>query len=174
MKKKFLLSVFSLLLGLFFGAPVGSQTLTEIYVSESGNVLGAIFFFQPGVPSYAFVKGGGVLVWLNIEIPGAIIEVDIRGNVRLVERSSPGSIAYEDGRISRVGDLGFEYESGRIIRMGEVRFDYYGWDLGRIGRMSRMGEVPIVIEYGFLLQLGKVRFEYENGLVRKIDDLVFT
>ncbi len=166
-------------IGLFFlillaGSAVQAQTLTEVYVSEWGQVLGAIFTFDPGYPSYALMKGNGVLVWLNIEIPGAVVEVNTFGGVSLVERRSPSEIFYEDGRISRIGELPFEYDTGRITKIGDLGFDYYGWNLSDTGRINQMGEVPIVIKDGFLRRLGDVVFEYENGLLQKIDDLAFT
>ena len=151
-----------------------SQILTELYVTESGVVLGGIFAFDPGVPAYAFVKGNGILVWMNIEIPGAIVEVNLYGNVSLVERVSPGSVSYKDGRISRIGDLPLEYDSGKIRAIGDLRFDYYGWGLGQTGRINQIGNVPVVIEDGFLTRLGSVRLEYKNGLISKIDDLGFS
>jgi hypothetical protein len=150
------------------------QTLTELYVTESGVVLGAIFAFDAGYPVYAFVKGSGVLVWLNIEIPGAIVEVSLFGNTSLVERMPPGSVSYKDGRISRIGDLPLEYGSGKIRAIGDLRFDYYGWGLGQTGKISRVGNTPVVIEDGFLKRLGSVRLEYRNGLIWKIDHLDFS
>ena len=150
------------------------QTLTELYVTESGVVLGGIFALDPGFPAYAFVKGNGVLVWLNIEIPGAIVEVNLYGNVSLVERVPPGSVSYKDGRVSRIGRLQLEYDSGKVRAIGDLRFDYYGWGLGQTGKMSQVGDIPIVIEYGFLTGLGFVRLEYKNGLISKIDDLDFS
>jgi len=149
------------------------QTLTELYVTESGVVLGAIFAFKPGVPAYAFVKGNGVLVWINLEIPGAIVEVNLYGNVSLVERVPPGPISYKDGRIDRIGDLRFEYDSGRVRRIGDLRFDYYGWGLGQTGKISRIGDVPLLIEDGFLRRIGNVRLEYRDGRLGKIDDFLF-
>jgi len=163
--------------GLFFVLlPLNSahpQTLTELYVTESGIVLGAIFAFNPGVPAFAFVKGNGVLVWINLEIPGAIVEVNLYGNVSLVERVPPGPISYEDGRIDRIGDLRFEYDSGKIRRAGDLRFDYYGWGLGQTGKISRIGDVPLLTEDGFLRRIGNVRLEYRDGVLGKIDDLLF-
>jgi hypothetical protein len=163
--------------GLFFVLlPLNSanpQTLTELYVTESGIVLGAIFAFNPGVPAFAFVKGNGVLVWINLEIPGAIVEVNLYGNVSLVERVPPGPISYEDGRIDRIGDLRFEYDSGKIRRAGDLRFDYYGWGLGQTGKISRIGDVPLLTEDGFLRRIGNVRLEYRDGVLSKIDDLLF-
>ena len=150
-----------------------SQTLNELYVTESGIVLGAIFAFNPGVPAFAFVKGNGVLVWINLEIPGAIVEVNLYGNVSLVERVPPGPISYEDGRIDRIGDLRFEYDSGKIRRAGDLRFDYYGWGLGQTGKISRIGDVPLLTEDGFLRRIGNVRLEYRDGVLGKIDDLLF-
>jgi len=150
------------------------QTLTELYVTESGVVLGAIFAFDAGFPAYAFVKGNGVLVWMNLEIPGAVVEVNLYGNVSLVERKPPGPVAYKDGRISRIGDLPLEYDSGKIRAMGDLRFDYYGWGLGQTGKINRIGDIPVVTEYGFLTRLGSVRLEYKDGLIAKIDELDFS
>jgi len=170
--------IFLFAAGLLFAfVPLSSahpQTLTDLYVTESGAVLGAIFAFDPGFPAYAFVKGNGVLVWLNIEIPGAIVEVSLYGNVSLVERVPPGSVSYKDGRISRIGRLQLEYDSGKVRTIGDLRFDYYGWGLGQTGKISQVGDIPIVIEYGFLIGFGSVRLEYKNGLIWKIDDLDFS
>ena len=164
----------SLLLALVPLTSAHTQTLTELYVTESGVVLGGIFAFDPGVPAYAFVKGNGVLVWMNIEIPGAIVEVNLYGNVSLVERVPPGSVSYKDGRISQIGDLPLEYDSGKIRKIGDLRFDYYGWGLGQTGKISQIGDIPVVIEDGFLRRLGSIRLEYKNGLIGKIDDLDFS
>lgn len=150
------------------------QTLTELYVSESGVVLGGIFAFDPGFPAYAFVKGNGVLVWMNLEIPGAIVEVSLYGNVSLVERVPPGSVSYKDGRISQIGDLPLEYDSGKIRAIGDLRFDYYGWGLGQTGKINQVGDIPVVTEYGFLTRLGSVRLEYKDGLISKIEELDFS
>jgi hypothetical protein len=162
--------------GLFFVLiPLNSahpQTLTELYVTESGVVMGAIFAFNPGVPAYAFVKGNGVLVWINLEIPGAIVEVNLYGHVSLVERAPPGPISYKDGRIDRIGDLRFEYDSGRVRRVGDLRFDYYGWSLGQTGKVSQIGDIPLVIEDGFLRRIGNMRLEYRDGVVGRIDELL--
>jgi hypothetical protein len=160
-----ILALFSLLV---LPWPAHSQTLTKIYVSEAGNVLGAIFLFDPGFPAVALVNGGGVLVWINVEIPGAIVEIHANGQVQLVERTSPGSISYADGRIRRIGEMAFEYETGRIRRIGDLKLDYWIWQIRQIG------DVPIVIEDGFVRELGAVRLEYLNGRLRKIDDLLFT
>jgi hypothetical protein len=149
------------------------QTLTELYVTESGVVLGGIFAFDPGYPAYAFVKGNGVLVWVNVEVPGAIVEVNLYGNVSLVERLPPGPISYKDGRIDRIGDLRFEYDSGKVYRIGDLRFDYYGWGLGQTGKISRIGDISLLIEDGFLRRIGNVRLEYRDGRLDKIDDLLF-
>jgi hypothetical protein len=167
--KRFALSLPITAAFLFMTAsPAPSQTLTKIYVSEAGIVLGAIFLFDPGLPAVAFVNGGGVLVWINVEIPGAIVEIHTNGTVQLVERTSPGNIAYADGRIRRIGEAAFEYEDGRIRRIGNLKMDYWLW------RIRQIGDLPIVIEDGFLRELGGVRFEYENARLRKIDDLLFT
>ncbi len=173
MGKKLTFLAAVLLLALFLANIAHSQTLTELYVTESGVVLGGIFAFAPGFPAYAFVKGNGVLVWINLEIPGAIVEVNLYGNVSLVERVPPGPISYEDGRIDRIGDLRFEYDSGKVRRIGDLRFDYYGWGLGQSGKMSQIGGVPLVTEDGFLQQIGQVRLQYRDGLLAKIDDLLF-
>ena len=162
---------------LFALVPLNSahpQTLTELYVTESGVVLGAIFAFDAGYPVFAFVKGNGILVWLNIKIPGAIVEVNLYGNVSLVERMPPGSVSYKDGRISQIGDLPLEYDSGKVRAIGDLRFDYYGWGLGQTGKINQVGDIPVVIEYGFLTRLGSVRLEYKDGLISKIDDLDFS
>lgn len=167
--RKFVLSLPITLAFLFMAAPPApSQTLTKIYVSEAGNVLGAIFLFDPGLPAVAFVNGGGVLVWINVQIPGAVVEIHTNGTVQLVERTSPGNIAYADGRIRRIGEVAFEYEDGRIRRIGDLKLDYWLW------RIKQIGDLPILIEDGFLRELGRVRFEYENARLRKIDDLLFT
>ncbi len=150
-----------------------TQTLTELYVTESGGVLGGIFAFDPGFPAYAFVKGNGILVWVSLEVPGAIIEVNPHGNVSLVERVPPGPISYEDGRIGRIGGLRFEYDGGRVRRIGDLRFDYYGWSPGQTGKMNQIGDIPLVIEDGFLRRIGNVRLEYRDGVLGKIDDLLF-
>ena len=150
-----------------------SQELKELYVSEAGMVFGAIFAFDVGAPAYALVKGNGILVWVNLEIPGAIVEVSLYGNVSLVERVPPASVSYKDGRISQIGDLRFEYDSGRVRKIGDLRFDYYGWGLGQTGKISQIGDMPVVIEDGFLRKLGTIRLEYQNGLLWKVDDLVF-
>jgi hypothetical protein len=173
MMKKVPSIVLILVIGIFFATPLHCQNLTEIYVSESGSVLGMILYCDPGFPSYVFVKGGGALIWVNMEIPGAIIEINSVGNVNLVERTSPGSITYADGRISRIGEIQFQYESGRVRTIGNLRFEYYRWDIGQTGKLTRIGDIPIMIEDGFLRQLGPIHFEYENGLIRKIDNLVF-
>jgi len=149
------------------------QTLTELYVTESGVLLGAVFAFDPGFPAYSFVKGNGVLVWVNIEIPGAIVEVNLYGNVSLVERVPSGPISYKDGRIDRIGDLRFEYDSGKVHRIGDLRFDYYGWGLGQTGKISRIGNVSLLVEDGFLRRIGNVRLEYRDGVLSKIEDLLF-
>ncbi len=164
----------SLLFTLFPLNSAHPQILTELYVTESGVVLGGIFAFDPGAPAYAFVKGNGVLVWVNIEVPGAIVEVNLYGNVSLVERMPAGSISYKDGRISQIGDLRLEYESGKVRTIGDLRFDYYGWGLGQSGKINQIGNIPVVIEDGFLIRLGSVRLEYKNGLIWKIDDLDFS
>jgi hypothetical protein len=168
MRKRISGLTIGLLLVACFHGPVYAQTLSEIFVSRSGNVLGAIFYFDPGFPSYAFVKGGGQLVWVDMEIPNAVIEIYTTGYVQLVEQEPPASITYADGRISKIGDLGFEYESGRIRKIGNLSFAYHFW------RISKVGDVRIVIEDGFIRDLGDVHFEYENGRVRKIDSLIFT
>ena len=149
------------------------QMLTELYVTESGVVLGAIFALDVRFPAHALVKGNGVLVWVNIEIPGAIVEVSLYGRVSLVERMPPGSVSYKDGRISQIGDLRLEYDSGKVRAIGGLLFDYYGWGLGQTGRINRIGNMPVVIEDGFLIGLGSIRLEYKNGLISKIDDLNF-
>lgn len=161
------------LLALFSANSAHPQTLTELYVTEAGVVLGGIFAFDPGFPAYAFVKGNGVLVWVNLEVPGAIVEVTLYGNVSLVERVAPGSISYKDGRIDRIRDLRFDYDSGKVRTIGDLRLDYYGWGLGQTGKMSQIGDVPLVIEDGFLLRIGSVRLEYRNGVLGKIDGLLF-
>ncbi len=173
MRKNTAAAMLGLLLIFLTGPAASGQTLTQMYVSEWGQVLGTVFKFNPGYPSYALVKGNGVLVWVDIEIPGAFVELNTFGSVSLVERTSPSDISYEDGRISRIGDLPFEYDTGRVTKIGDLAFDYYGLNLSETGRINRIGDVPIVIEDGFLRQLGDVRFEYENGLVQKIDDLTF-
>jgi len=148
--------------------PAHSQELKEIYVSEAGNVLGAIFYFHPGYACHALVNGAGVLVWINMEIPGAMLEIDTAGRVKLVERISPGTLSYAYGQIRQIGDVRFEYDVGRIKKIGTLSFLYDRWRLGSIG------DIPIVIEDGFLRRLGNVQFEYENGRIKKIDDLLFT
>ncbi len=161
---------------LFAVVPLNSahpQTLSELYVTESGVVMGGIFAFDPGFPAHAFVKANGILVWLNLAIPGAVVEVNLYGNVSLVERVPPGSVSYKDGRISQIGDLPLEYDSGKVRSIGDLRFDYYGWGLGQTGRINQIGNIPVVIEDGFLIRLGSVRLEYKNGLISKIDDLNF-
>jgi hypothetical protein len=174
MGEKLFLFAASLLFALVPLSSAHPQTLTELYVTESGAVLGGVFAFNPGFPAYALVRGNGVLVWLNIEIPGAIVEVSLYGNVSLVERIPPGGVLYKDGRISQVGDLPLEYDSGKVRAIGNLRFDYYGWGLGQTGKITQVGDIPIVIEYGFLTRLGSVRFEYKDGLIWKIDDLDFS
>ncbi|MBI5967834.1 MAG: hypothetical protein HY882_08265 [Deltaproteobacteria bacterium] len=168
MKKKFLRVVIGLLFMMFFHDPAQAQTLSEIYVSELGKVLGALFHFNPGFPSWALVNGWGILVWVNMEIPRAIVEIHKNGYVHLVERTSPGIISYANGRISKIEGLRFQYESGRIQQIGDLGFQYHS------GRISRIGDLPIVIQDGFIRHLGNVHFEYENGRLRKIDGLLFT
>ncbi len=173
MGKKVTFLAAGLLLAFFSANIAHPQTLTELYVTESGVVLGGIFAFDPGFPAYAFVKGNGVLVWINLEIPGAVVEVSLYGNVSLVERVPPGPVSYKDGRIDRIGDLRFDYDSGRVRKIGDLRFDYYGWGLGQSGKMSQIGDIPVVIEDGFLLRIGDVRLQYRDGMLGKIDDLPF-
>jgi len=168
MKNKFLQVAVGLLFMIFLPDSVQPQTLTQIYVSELGKVLGAIFHFQPGFPSWALVNGRGLLVWVNMEIPGAIVEIHKNGYVHLVERMSAGTISYVDGRISKIEEWRFEYESGRIQQIGDLRFYY------QMGQITRIGDVPIRINDGFIRDLGHVHFEYENGRLHKIDGLLFT
>ena len=168
MKIKILGMALGILLMFFGNPPVHSQELKEIYVSEGGTVLGAIFYFDPGYPSYALVNSAGVLVWLNMEIPGAMLEIDTAGRIKLLERISPGTISYSYGQISQIGDLRLEYDAGRIKKIGNLSFGYDQWKLAQVGNM------PIVIKDGLLQSLGAARFEYEVGRLRKINDLAFT
>ena len=165
--------IFFILFALVPPSSAYPQTLTELYVTESGVVLGAIFALDVRFPAHALVRGNGVLVWVNIEIPGAIVEVSLYGGVSLVERMPPGSVSYKDGRISQIGDLRLEYDSGKVRAIGDLLFDYYGWGLGQTGKINRIGNMPVVIEDGFLIGLGSIRLEYKNGLISKIDDLNF-
>lgn len=170
MRKKKLFGIMIFLLFLSFpGSALEAQTLSEVFVSPTGNVLGVLFDFNPGFPSAIFISGGGLLVWVEMEIPKAIIEIYPDGYVRLIQAASYLGTSFTDSPINRIGDVPFAYDSnGRVSRIGEVRFHFEDGRLRKIGDLSFESD-----SNGLVSKIGHVRFDFQYGRIEKIDDLHF-
>jgi hypothetical protein len=167
--KKFLGVMILLLFMSFLGSPLEAQTLSEVFISPTGNVLGSLSDFNPGFPAVTFVNGGGLLVWVEMEIPSALVEIYPDGYVRLIESGPYIEISYADGRISKIGDLPLEYDlNGRIRRIGGVRFHFED------GRLRKIGDISFDYDSNALVsKIGHLRFDYQDGRIRKVDGLPF-
>jgi hypothetical protein len=190
-RKKSLSFLLGLLLVLipFFVSPVFGQTLSDIYISPAGYILGSTYTFNPRFPSYAYVNGIGLLVWVEMEMPGALIEIYSDGYLRLLQEEASAKISYDrnrtgrirkidkqpfvyssDGRIIRIGDLNFEYANGQLRKMGDLSFSYDG-----NGRLTRIGRLPLVYRSGLVAQIAGISFEYDsNGRIARVGDVSFT
>jgi hypothetical protein len=120
MRKKKLFGIIIFLLFLSFpGPPLEAQTLSEVFVSPTGNVLGVLFDFNPGFPSAIFISAGGLLVWVEMEIPKALIEIYPDGYVRLIQATSCLGTSFTESPINKIGDVPFGYDSnGRVSKIG--------------------------------------------------------
>lgn len=157
-----------LLLMNFFSLPVWAQTLSEVYVSRVGYVLGYITNFNPGFSSQIFINGAGLFVWVDMQIPYGIIEIYSDGYTRLIEKMPSYSISYESGFIRKIGDLRFDYDAnGRIANIGQLRFGYES------GMIHKIGETRFGYESGRVRSIGDLHLHYETGQIRKIGDLNF-
>jgi hypothetical protein len=167
--KKFLGAMILLLFISFLGSPLEAQTLSEVFISPTGNVLGSLCDFNPGFPSAIFINGGGLLVWVEMEIPSALIEIYPDGYVRLIEAAPSMEISYANGRINKIGDLPFKYDpNGRISRVGEVGFHFED------GRLRRIGDISFHYDSNALVSnIGQLRFDYQDGRTQKVDGLPF-
>ncbi len=168
----------------FSAFPIYGQNLSQIYVSPVGYVIGAIFDANPGFPSDIYVSNAGQLVWVEMEVPRALIEVYSDGYVRLIEHGPSADISYdrgmirrigglqfrhESGRVREIGDVHFEYESGQIRKIGDVRFDY-----DQNGRIRNIGNIRFAYETGRLTQIGNLRFQYDDsGRIGNINGVHF-
>jgi hypothetical protein len=152
----------------FFSLPVRAQTLSEVYVSPVGYVLGYILNFNPGFSSQVFINGAGLFVWVDMQTPYGVIEVYSDGYIRLLEEMPSYSISYENGRIRRISDLRFDYDdNGRIAKIGQVAFAY------ETGRLRRIGDRPIDYDSGRVSNIGGLHFDYKTGRIRDIGNLSF-
>jgi hypothetical protein len=124
-----------LFLILFLASPIYAQKLSQLYVSPGGYVLGAIFDANPGFSSDIYVSNAGQLVWIEMEIPHALIEVYSDGYIRLIEEGPSANVDYEGGMIRRIGDVRFHYDNGRVREIGNLDFEY------EIGQLRRMGDL---------------------------------
>jgi hypothetical protein len=162
-----------LLVCVFFVLSLGSsafgQNLSKIYVTEIGNVLGAILRANPGYPCSIYINGFGLLVWIDIEIPNALIEVYSDGYLRLIETTPSTNIHYDMGRIQKINHVSFHYQDGRIDQMGALRFSY------GTGQMRNLGDLPVTwTENGLIGRIGTLSLNYKNGRIAQIGDLPFT
>jgi hypothetical protein len=152
----------------FFSLPVWAQTLSEVYVSPVGYVLGYILNFTPGFSSQVFINGAGLFVWVDMETSYGIIEVYTDGYIRLLEQMPSYNVSYESGRIRKIGDLRFDYDdNGRIAKIGEVGFAYEN------GRIHKIGDKPVDYDSGRVSNIGGLHFDYEAGRIRNIGSLSF-
>ncbi len=153
----------------FSAAPVQGQTLSDIFVSPVGNVLGTLTFFDPGFPAYVNVHGSGLLVWIEMELPTSIIEVYSYGAIRLVEAEGNADIVYDaNGLISEIEGIPFTYEDGRVVSIGSIPFEY------EFGRLIRVGDVPFLYDpNGPLIQIGGINLEYQDERIVRAADLPF-
>ncbi len=149
-------------------APAMAQnlTLTDVFVSPAGYLIGSLFGFNPGFPSYANVNGLGKLVWIEMELPGALIEVYTDGYIRLIEAEGYANIDYQNGLITKIGSIPFAYESGRVRSIGGVPLEY------KTGQLISIGGIPIAYnENGPLLQMGGIPFAYQDGRIVQISNV---
>jgi hypothetical protein len=159
--------------GLFFifflASPISAQNLSQLYVSPVGYVLGAIFDANPGFSSDIYVSNAGQLVWIEMAIPHALIEVYADGYIRLVEEEASANVAYEGGLIRRIGDVRFHYDdNGRVSEIGDVHFDYES------GQLRRMDDLRFHRdEFGRIRSIGSLGLTYADERIHKIGDLTF-
>lgn len=167
MERKRILSLPVLfLLLLFFPGPAQGQTVTDIFVSPVGNVLGSLAVFDPGFPSFVNIHGSGLLVWIEMELPSSLIEVYPYGAIRLIEAEGNAEIDYENGQISRIEGIRFTYDSGRVVSVGPVPLEYES------GRLTRIGDVPLSYDRnGRLVQIGEINLEYRDARIVRVADL---
>jgi hypothetical protein len=167
-KRKWILGLTICLLMPFFSLPLWAQTLSEVYVSPVGYILGCILNFNPGFSAQIFVNADGLLVWVDLETPYGVIEVYSDGYIRLLQQASPYRISYENGLIHRIGDLRLDYDdNGRIAKIGPVSFAY------DTGRLRRIDNIPIDYTNGRVTDIGGLQFNYNTGRIQEIGNLPF-
>ncbi len=182
---KILLFPISLLFFALLVHPLHAQSLSKIYVAPTGHVLGVIFTANPGFPCDMYIKDTGNLVWIEIQLSHALLEVYSDGYLQLIEAGPSAAFSLADGRLQKIGDITFSYESGRIHKIGDMPFHYETGQIQGLGdlviayddvrRIARLGKIPLSYANGRLRQIGDLRFDYDsNGLVRKIGGVSFS
>ncbi len=160
------------------------QNLSKVYVASSGNVLGAILAANPGYPASLLVDGTGLLGWIDLQLPNALIEIYPDGYMRVIELGGAANLSYNDGRIQKINDLLFQYVSGRVVQIGSMRLDYNTGQLRKIGdlifssdsngQIQKIGSLALECQNGRILKIGSLPFSYDgNGRIAQIGNVQF-
>jgi hypothetical protein len=181
---KILLFPVSLLVFALLVHPLHAQNLTKVYVAPPGYVLGVIFTANPAFPCDIYIKDTGNLVWIDIQLSHALLEVYADGYLQLIEAGPSAALSLADGRLQKIGDISLSYENGRIHKIGGMPFYYDTGQLRGLGdlsiayddvrRIARLGKIPLSYANGRFRQIGGLHFDYDsNGLVQKIGGASF-
>ncbi len=161
--------LFAVVLVLFCPAFGFAQDISKIYVAPSGNVLGVILTANPGYPASMLLDGTGLLGWIDLQLPNALIEIYPDGYMRLIELGGGAAVIYSDGRIQKIGDFLFQYVSGRVTQIGALRLDYNTGQLRKIGNLALSPD-----NSGQIQKIGAIALECNNGRILKIGSLAFS
>ncbi len=182
---KILLFPLSLLVFALLAHPLHAQNLSKIYVAPTGHVWGVIFTANPAFPCDIYIKDTGNLVWIDIQLSHALLEVYADGYLQLIEAGPSAALSLANGRLQKIGDISFSYESGRIHKIGGMPFYYETGQIRGLGdlsiayddvrRIARLGKISLSYANGRIRQIGDLPFDYDsNGLLRKIGDASFS
>ena len=165
--------------------PLHAQSLSKIYVAPTGHVLGLIFTANPAFPCDLYIKDTGNLVWIEIQLSHALLEVYSDGYLQLIEAGPSAPLSLAGGRLQKIGDISLAYESGRIHKIGGLPIYYETGQIRGLGdlsiayddvrRISRLGKISLSYKNGRLHQIGDLQFDYDsNGRLRKIGGVSFS
>ena len=169
---------------LFCPASGFTQNLSKVYVAPSGNVLGAIINANPGYPASLLLDGTGLLGWIDLQLPNALIEIYPDGYLRIIELRGGAKLSYNDGRIEKINDLLFQYVSGRVVQIGSMRLEFNTGQLRKVGdlifssdstgQIQKIGGLAMECQNGRILKIGSLPFTYDgNGRIAQIGNVQF-